>query len=192
MELQPSTLCANVFLLVYAFSTAVFAAVDLTIVDSAVGVDVVLATIAKIEATRAFTSDKRLLHRIAYVETTEGESLQSPATDGNNGGIWKVDRGDFELTKQDKSLAKKRLDVAAVFPEIEEWELVQWEDLNKPLWSALAARLVVLQAKLNNLTDIPAPSDVSGQATFWNDYYNKEGNTSLFQMAVQILNNLYS
>lgn len=176
-----SVVYVNIILLLHVIiNSKVIAGVDLTIVEDATGPDVVAATIAKIEATHIYASDKRLLHRIAYVEMEEGQT-------GDNGGIWKVSREDFEHTKQDESLDEKRSDIAAAFPEINDWELVQWEDLNKPLWSALAARLVILQAVLNNSTDIPALSDSSGQAAFWNTYYNVHGNASHFQMIVEQL-----
>lgn len=179
-----STVHVNTILLLHIITSKIIAGVDLTIVEGASGPDVVAATIAKIEATHIFASDKRLLHRIAYVgmEMEEGQT-------GDNGGIWKVNREDFELTKQDESLDEKRSDIAAAFPEINDWGLVQWEELNKPLWSALAARLVVLQAVLNNSTEIPAPSDSSRQAAFWNTFYNEHGNVSLFQGLVEQLQN---
>ena len=166
-------------------SNSVLAGVDLTIVEDVAGTEVVLATVAKIEASRVFDSDKRLLRRIAYVETADGESPQ-PSVE-NGGGVWNVSKDYFELTKRDATLADKRGEIAAEFPEIADWELVEWEDLNKPLWSALAARLVILLAKIHNTSDIPAPSDVSGQATFWNSFYNSNGNASRFQTAVETL-----
>ena len=48
------------------------------------------------------------------------------------------------------------------------WPSVQWNDLRKPLFSALAARLI-----LDN-TGVPIPriSDIDGQADYWLMYYH--------------------
>ena len=182
--------------------------VDLTVEEGAVGTQVVLATIAKLEAAQVFSSDKRLLRRIAYVETADGEETASSSGNGEdellpfgdgaasrratrqsattgNGGIWSVNSLDFHRTKLEESLANKRGEIAAAFPEIADWELVEWEDLNKPLWSALAARLVILLAE--NITDIPTSSDIHGQAVFWKIYYNTDGDISEFESEVATL-----
>lgn len=51
----------------------VLLAVDRTMEEEAVGADVVVATISKIESANAFPSDKRLLRKIAFVETADGK-----------------------------------------------------------------------------------------------------------------------
>ena len=47
-----------------------------------------------------------------------------------------------------------------------DWPNVQWNDLRKPLYSGIAARLF--------LSNIPAPIpyDIPGQAAYWKRYYN--------------------
>ena len=161
-------------------------AVDMTVVEGAVGTNVVIATIAKIEAAQVFDSDRRFLRRIAYVETRDGES--PPAGEGDDyGGMWHVSRSDFERTQQDERLADTRKEIEQTFQEIEAWDTVKWEELNKPLWSALAARLVIRLAELNSMIDIPTSSDVKGQGVFWKNYYNEAGDVDRFQTDVETL-----
>ena len=163
-------------------------AIDLTIESGAFGTDVVLATISKLEAAQIFESDMRLLRRIAYVETDDGRV--APA-DGSSSGqdahsstsnIWNVDNINFLRTTTDMILADKRMEIAAKFPEVGEWEFVVWEDLSRPLWSALAARLVLLLAE--NITMIPSTDDIAAQALFWKNYYNDDGDVAEFERRV--------
>ena len=65
--------------------------------------------------------------------------------------------------------------------------MVKWEELDKPLWSALAARLVILLAELDSMTDIPTSSDVKGQGVFWKNHYNEAGDVDRFQTDVETL-----
>ena len=158
-------------------------AVDRTIEKDAVGADVVLATIAKIEAVQnLFESDKRLLRRIAYVETADGERAPSSNSAGEDfGGIWNVGRQHFEATKTDEKLADYRKNISLAF-EIT-WEMVQLEDLSTPLWSALAARLAIELAN----TAIPTASDIAGQARFWEANYSSDGDVEKFISDVEQL-----
>ena len=72
-------------------------AVDRTVEEGAVGADVVVATISKIESANVFPSDKRLLRRIAFVETADGKRPCS--------SIWNVSEEGFQRTKEDAFLA---------------------------------------------------------------------------------------
>jgi len=47
-----------------------------------------------------------------------------------------------------------------------DWTKTQWEDLEKPLYSGLAARLFLARIPA------PIPSDLSSQALYWKTYYN--------------------
>ena len=49
-----------------------------------------------------------------------------------------------------------------------EWSKVEWKDLTKPLYSALAARLFMS----NKPSAIP--DDIEGQAKYWKDNYNTD------------------
>ena len=84
------------------------AVVDLTVEAGATGTDVVLATISRLESASIFPSDRRLLRRIAYVETDDGRSSPS------HGGIWSVNHALFQATKANESLAGKRADIIII------------------------------------------------------------------------------
>ena len=83
----------KVFVLAIAIAATALA-VDFTIEEDAVGTDVVLATISKIETSGIFPSDRRLLRRIAHVETDDG-TTPDPTREPLPGGIWKVGEENF-------------------------------------------------------------------------------------------------
>ena len=194
-------------LLTLALSVA--GAVDLTVENFATGTDVVLATVSRLESAQIFASDNRLLRRISYVETDDGRRpppLAQFSGSGSSeqdqlsplglsrtarqssltyGGIWNVDSASFDRTITDEALVEKRAEVATAFPEVGDWRKVVWEDLSRPLWSALAARLVIFLAE--NSTEIPAASDVPGQALFWRNVYNNDGDPAEFERRVNSL-----
>lgn len=153
--------------------------VDLTVEDFAAGTDVVMAAVSRLEYAQIFPSDSRLLRRIASVETDDG---LRPPTSLAQGGIWNVNNSLFQQTLTDDLLSEKRTEIAASFPEVGHWGEVVWEDLSKPLWSALAARLILF-----NISEIPSASDLAGQATFWKNFYNDDGDTAEFERKVQEL-----
>ena len=47
-----------------------------------------------------------------------------------------------------------------------DWTKTQWQDLEKPLYSGLAARLFLVRFRA------PIPSDLPAQAQYWKRYYN--------------------
>lgn len=53
-----------------------------------------------------------------------------------------------------------------------DWTSTSWADLEKPLYSGLAARLFL--ARLS----APIPRDLNGQAQYWKTHYNTEAATS--------------
>ncbi|XP_013404288.1 uncharacterized protein LOC106169384 [Lingula anatina] len=130
------------------------------------GSHVVESVVKQIHSSGLFPDDKKLLRRIAYVESKDG-------TDRNTyrpnyyGGIWQVDLLGFQATQDTGShpgLNAKHAGIKQKFGI--DWPAAQWSDLLKPLYSGLAARLV--------LSNIPAavPADVRGQAEYWKKYYN--------------------
>lgn len=165
--------------------TSLVLAVDRTLEEGAVGADVVVATISKIESANIFPSDKRLLRRIAFVETADGEG-GSPY-----GGIWNISMENFQRTKDDECLANVTAMITACFESdfsklgLEGWESVEWEDLDTPLLSALAARLLIYIAEKDY--DIPTSSDIEGQASYWKTHYNTDGDEEKFMQDVEQL-----
>lgn len=147
---------------------------DLTRTPESSGTPVVLATVGLIRESGIFSDDRQLLRRIAWVESRDGtDSLTY--RQGFHGGIWQVDLIAFQDT------LNTTFGLGSTLREIQrhfgiEWQSVRWEDLRKPLYSALAARLI-----LSNVTEsIPLASDVAAQASYWRRYYNNVGAEARF------------
>ena len=143
---------------------------DLTRTPGSSGANVVQATVAQIRDSGIFPDDHQLLRRIAWVESRDGTHLLT-YRQGYHGGIWQVDLTGFRDTQDTTS----HPELVSKFREIQgrfniDWRSVQWEDLRKPLYSGLAARLF-----LSNVAEsIPLASDVAGQASYWKRHYNTE------------------
>ena len=154
---------------------------DLTREPESSGSSVVLATVAQIRDSNIFPDDRQLLRRIALVESDDG---RNPRTyrQGYHGGIWQVDLIGFQDTQDTNShpgLVSKFEEIQSKFGI--DWPSVQWEDLRKPLYSGLAARL-----KLSNVAaSIPFASDVAGQASYWKTYYNTESGAGTVERFIQ-------
>ena len=142
------------------------------------GTDVVLLSIAYIHQVTIFQDDNDLLRRIAFVETKDGAYLD---TFNNSGGIWAVDEDTFLCMQINSSLFQKHEEIRQLYGI--DWKAVQWSELNKPLYSALAARLVLFIAP----EDIPSSEAVSAQAQFWRDHYNGDGSVQDFVKAANKL-----
>ena len=121
------------------------------------------------EVQKIFGDDKQFLRRVAFVESKDGTD-SGTYRHGYDGGIWQVDRIGFADTQNTASHPnlptkyKKIKDALGI-----DWTTAKWSDLRVPLYSGLAARLLLL--------NIPAaiPSDLAGQAAYWKDHYNKTG-----------------
>ena len=156
---------------------------DLTTQAGTSGSAVVSACISQIVESGIFTSDNEMLRRIAYVETSYGNDADTYRS-GYDGGIWAVDEHLFNITQDTvtfQSLITLHQQVQSSF--FIEWSLVQWSDLRKPLYSALAARLY-----FNTVSDpIPLSSNIQSQATYWVTHYNTLGSVSDFVTLVNEL-----
>ena len=148
------------------------------------GTDVVLLSIAYIHQVILFEDDNYLLRRIAFVETKDGSNPDA-FNQGNSGGIWAVDEDTFLSMQINSSLFQKHEEIRNLFGI--EWEAVQWSELNKPLYSALAARLVLFIAP----EDIPSSEDVPAQAQFWRNHYNYDGSVKDFMRTTNKLEGTY-
>ena len=146
------------------------------------GTDVVLLSIAYIHQVAIFQDDNDLLRRIAFVETKDGSYLDAF---NNSGGIWAVNEDTFLNMQINSSLFQKHEEIRQLFGI--DWKAVQWSELNKPLYSALAARLVLFIAP----KDIPSSDTVLAQARFWRDHYNGDGSVKDFMQAANKLESKY-
>lgn len=87
---------------------------DTTLWPGAKGEDVVCETVKKIENSGIFSDDKKILRRIAYVESKFG-------TDGStnrrnyDGGIWRLD----EIAFQDAIISDRHPNLDRIWPKIE-------------------------------------------------------------------------
>ena len=153
---------------VYAVSTSV----DERILQyGSNGTAVVLLSVAYVEQSAVFPDDNGLLRRIAYVETRDGTQ---PSSAFEN--IWAVSQEALLRTQtSDHSLLNVKRNIIALEFDID-WNEVEWDDLQRPLYSALAARLILFLAPER----LPDSSDIPGQAQFWKQHYNTNGSINDF------------
>lgn len=151
----------------------------------ACGTEVVLAVVSKVQSTNIFPLDHNFLRRIAWVESKDGTDSDT-YRDNFYGGIWQVHATAFKETQRyssHESLMRK-------YDKIEKclgihWEDTTWEDLNKPLYSGLAARLYL------SIFNEGIPENISEQAEYWKMNYNTvrgSGTTERFTDDVVLLN----
>ena len=141
---------------------------DQTRIPRSNGSSVVQATVALIRGSGIFPNDHQLLRRIAWVESKDGNHPDT-YRQGYHGGIWQVDLIGFQDTQNTTShpgLVSKFSKIRRKFDI--DWLSVQWEDLRKPLYSGLAARLFLS----NKQEPIPLASNVTAQAAYWKEHYN--------------------
>ncbi|XP_076454835.1 collagen alpha-1(XII) chain-like [Babylonia areolata] len=137
------------------------------------------AVMAELHDACIYPEDQLLLRRIAFVETRDGTDLATYTTPGYDGGIWKVDRSMFQRTQTESArlshqyaLIRSKLGI--------DWSTVTWADMRKPLYSALAA------AMLLTLEGAPAnvPVNVDMQADYWLKRYRSGPTTQTVQSFV--------
>ena len=150
---------------------------NLTIQDAASGSEATLLSIGSVHQSGVFGDDKEMLRRIAYTETRDGTKSNTYRL-GYHGGIWAVDEDNFLKTKNTTRYTR----LPARFQQIRlhfgiDWRTVQWRELRKPLFSALAARLVLYIAPAT----IPSADNLTAQGQFWVAHYNSSGDASTFE-----------
>jgi hypothetical protein len=121
-----------------------------------------------------------ILERIAQAESRNGDH---PDTFSNKdgkpyfGGIWQVDKIGFEATQDTTSHPRLKEKFKKIKRELGiDWTTVKWEDLTKPLYSGIAARLVLTLAfDPATRTSPPIPRDETAQGVYYNKHYNRSG-----------------
>ena len=63
-----------------------------------------------------------------------------------------------------------------------DWLQVTWDDMRKPLYSAIAALLFIESAATE-----PIPVKLEYQAAFWKKYYRANGDTDTFVLTAQTM-----
>ena len=115
-----------------------------------------------------FADDHGFMDRLACVESSNGENPRTYRP-GYYGGIYQVDEIGYRDTKDvfsHPSLAKKHHKIKDQFGI--DWQSTTYQDLLKPLYSGLAARL-----HLSNVP-LPIPTSPQAQGRYWKRYYNTE------------------
>lgn len=137
------------------------------------GESVVKEVVAKLKAM--FGDDKEFMYRIACVESNFGNHPNT-YREGYHGGIWQVDKIGFADTQNVAShpRLKTKFETIQAATGIS-WKNASWEDLRKPLYSGIAARLLLL--------NIPEsiPSSLEEQAKYWKKHYNTESGKGTVQ-----------
>ena len=133
------------------------------------GTTVVLLAVATIEQSTVFPDDNGMLRRIAYVETRDGTSKPLEQN------IWAVSQEALQQTQLFSPTLNVKHNLIALEFEID-WKAVELDDLKRPFYCALAARLLLFIAPER----LPDSSDIAGQAQFWSQYYNTNGSISDF------------
>ena len=145
---------------------------------NASGSKIVKDAVSKVESTLGGTN--MLLERTAYVESKNGADPNT-YRDGYHGGIWQVDRTGFQDTQNVASHAKLKGHFKKINTDFGiDWSTVKYEDLRKPLYSAIAARLKYL----NIASPIPPSWQLTRQAKYWKEHYNTrsgKGSVSKFK-----------
>ena len=153
---------AAVYLLLFCATLSVGEAVDLTREPGTSGANVVQATVAQIQQSGVFPDDRSLLRRVAYVASKDGADAKTYRS-GYHGGIWQVDNSRFLSSKSIYSNPAQTLRYRLIKNVFNiDWNAVQWIDLRKPLYSAIATSLLFSDTN----TPIPPASDVRAQAVY--------------------------
>ena len=147
--------------------------VDFTRVPGSIDTATVLASVRLVQYPAIFSEDHGILRRIAYAETVDGTENYEPYS----GGIWKVSETVFNVTKM--NITSTLLNEIVSTFDID-WSAVIYEDLDKPLYSALAARIYIQQLQ-DSGSDI---NNVEDQVALWVSEYSVMGNETSFYDAI--------
>ena len=165
----------QIFTVVAMVQVAVFAIEDSIFENGSNGTSVVLFSISHIAQASVFPHDNGILRRIAYVETRDGARA--------NDNIWAISQEALQLT-QDSDNPTLNVKHNLITQEFNiDWISVELDDLRRPLYSGIAARLLVFLAP----EKIPDSNDIEGQAQFWKQYYNTNGSINEFILSVNQL-----
>ena len=146
--------------------------------------DVVLESIVKLTVGGIVNDENHFLRRIAYVETRDGFTQR----ESESGGIWAVCKNYFYKTQAKDVNSSIKTKIHTIKQKFSiDWTIVEWSELSKPLYSAIAAHLVLSLMPPTISAAVPPYNDVEGQAQFWKMYYNQNGSVDEFVHAVEKL-----
>ncbi|CAG7836374.1 unnamed protein product [Allacma fusca] len=137
--------------------------VDKTLESYAGGEEVVDAVINKIRHSNIFLeNDHDFLKRLAFFRTKFG--VESMDKDSFQGGIWQINETAYDGTKEG-SLAVIHKQIFLKFKIT--WSDTAWTDLAKPMYSGLAARIILHVICSSGKNPPPMPQTLQEQANFW-------------------------
>ena len=155
------------------------------------GSDVVEAVISKLGLLENIGPDHCFMRRLAYVETRDGAVE-------NEGGIWGVTNEMLSLIRETLNDQTARghteLNVATqdITSKCEVDLQSSLQQMSIPLYSGLAARLVLYLWNVSRREAIPLAGNVTGQARFWASQYHQGGDQQHFLDSVWSRNGKYS
>jgi Mg-chelatase subunit ChlD len=162
-------------LLIASFNFVVYGK-DATDTKYAIGSEVVIASIRKVQDTCIFPNDLLFLRRLAWVESQDGNGLKSFwNSDKGRNGIWQTTSSMLSQVQSSGTQAVTDLQ-SQLGVNISD---LSWSkgDLDIPLNDASVVRLYT--------SLLPAiPLDINEQATYWVNKYNPSGTAQQFISAV--------
>ena len=124
------------------------------------GKEVVEKCIEKLIENNLLTGNEvEFVRRVAYVMSRNGTALFKLEIDG---GIWQVSRYGFVKTQNEHLPLTRKCEE---FLGIEEWRRVSKIQLEKPIYSAIAAKLYI------STFEEPIPYKLRDQQDYWFKYY---------------------
>ncbi|CAH0386295.1 unnamed protein product [Bemisia tabaci] len=177
----------KVVLLFVLCTTVLGLHVDRALEPGTHGRDVVETVVYRIHRSRVFPDDRDFLRRVAYTESKFGDDPQTYRS-GYHGGVWQFDR--LKKTKYDDANDATSPYLRSIHASIKnkmgiDWMQVKEEDLLKPLYSGLAARIYI---DLTSQSRGQIPDDIKGQDKFWKDWYHtQQGKYGDFEMRAKEL-----
>nr|XP_002125380.3 uncharacterized protein LOC100183360 [Ciona intestinalis] len=148
-------------------------AFDQTMVASAVGREVVDATLQKIHESGIFTSDYEFLRRIAYAETKFG-AAGLPVNE--RGGLWQIDDNIHQLLTTSTTVTTQ---LEAIRNTFNLTTFLTDAIYETPLESALAARLYIQHVQGTSVV----PAAINEQATWWAFNYRTSSTSNVFEIS---------
>lgn len=92
-----------------------------------------------------------------------------------DGGIWAVNESKFDTLLKASELAEAKESIWENF--CIQWAHVTRDDLRKPFYSGLAARMYLKYLYDAMCKRIPFSDDIMNQANFWINHYHSDSNT---------------
>ncbi|OQV18313.1 hypothetical protein BV898_07518 [Hypsibius exemplaris] len=148
---------------------------DTTLQERTHSEDVVDVVIKKITRANFASPDKGFMKRIACAESQYGTAPTTYAN-GYYGGVWQMDEANFLLTKNNITYPNLNEFHRKIFRSSLriDWTKVVWQDLWKPLYSGLAARILLwIRQEAGHVI----PDTLANQAVYWKTHYDIGGGT---------------